>query len=141
LIVVATVSAEPTNDCRPVTSMTTSRADRFPASARARHSAASATGSLANCRTLARPWEIRVSLTTGSKEGRGPSTSKPDNSVFHSCSMNISAVCGETWARRTSRAISAASASVSPSTNVAAGRISSSPRVRPNRGSRPFTSA
>ena len=58
LIVVATVSAEPTNDCRPVTSMITSRADRFPASARARHSAASATGSLANCRTLARPWEI-----------------------------------------------------------------------------------
>jgi len=41
------------NDCRPVTSMTTSRADRFPGSARARHSPASATGSLANCRTLA----------------------------------------------------------------------------------------
>ena len=137
----ATVSAEPMNDCRPVTSMTTSRADRFPASARARHSAASATGSLANCRTLARPLEIRLSLTTGSKAGRGPSTSKPDSSVFHSCSMNISAVCGETWARRTSRAISAASASVSPSTNVAAGRISSSPRLRPNLGSRPLTSA
>jgi hypothetical protein len=26
------------------------------------------------------------------------------SSVCHSCSMNISAVCGETWARRTSRA-------------------------------------
>jgi hypothetical protein len=29
-----------------------------------------------------RPLEIRSSLTTGSKAGRGPSTSKPDNSVF-----------------------------------------------------------
>ena len=53
----------------------------------------------------------------------------------------LSAVAGETWARRTSCAISAASASVSPSTKVAAGRISSSSRVRPNLGSRPFTSA
>ena len=129
------------NDWRPVTSMTTSRADRWPASARARHSPASATGSLANCRTLARPLETRVSLTTGSKSGSGPSTSKSGSSRFHSCSMKRSAVCGETWARRTSRAISAASASVSPSTKVAAGRISSSSRVRPNLASRPLTSA
>src|SRR5690242_9061563 len=43
----------------PVTSMTTSRTDRFAASARARHPAASATGSLANCRTLARPEELQ----------------------------------------------------------------------------------
>ena len=55
LIVRAMVSGAPMNDWRPVTSMTTSRADRLPASARARHSLASATGSLANCRTLARP--------------------------------------------------------------------------------------
>src|SRR5690242_17083570 len=43
----------------PVTSMTTSRTDRFAASARVRHPAASATGSLANCRTLARPEELQ----------------------------------------------------------------------------------
>ncbi len=41
LIVVATVSGEPMNDCRPVTSMISSRADRFSASALARHSPAS----------------------------------------------------------------------------------------------------
>ena len=55
--------------------------------------------------------------------------------------MKRIAVCGDTWARRTSRAMSAASASVSPSTNVAAGRISSSPRARPYLASRPLTSA
>ncbi len=48
------------NDWRPVTSMTVSRADSCSASARARQSLASATGSLANWRTLARPLEMSV---------------------------------------------------------------------------------
>ena len=55
--------------------------------------------------------------------------------------MKRSAVCGDTCARRTSRAMSAASASVSPSTKVAAGKISSSSLARPNLASRPLTSA
>ena len=63
--------------------MTTSRADRFSRLSPGPPFIGRATGSLANCRTLARPLEIRVSLTTGSKAGRGPSTSNPSSSVFH----------------------------------------------------------
>jgi hypothetical protein len=68
----------------------------WPSAARARYSLASATGFLANWRTLARPLAMSVSLTTGSKSGSGPSTSKSGSSVFHSCSMKRSAVAGET---------------------------------------------
>ena len=55
----ATAAGVPTNDCRPVISMTSSRSDRFLASASARHSFAMATGSR-YIRTLARPWAIGV---------------------------------------------------------------------------------
>ena len=107
--------------CRPVTSMMSSRVVRFSASALARHSLAVAIGS--RCiRTLARPRAMVFSPTIGSTVGSGPSGSWSDRSRFQSCSRNLIAVCGDTCARRTSWAMSAASASVSPSTNVAAGQ-------------------
>ena len=62
------------NDWRPVTSMISSRIDRFPASALARHSRAVAIGS--RCmRTLARPRAIVCSPGSGSISGSGPSGS------------------------------------------------------------------
>ena len=62
------------NVCRPVTSMTTSRRDRFRSAARARHWAAMASGSR-YIRTLARPREIVFSPSSGSTSGSGPSGS------------------------------------------------------------------
>ena len=59
----------PMNDCRPVTSMISSRIDRFLASASSRHSRAVASGS--RCiRTLARPRAMVFSPTTGSIVGQ-----------------------------------------------------------------------
>ena len=74
LIAPATVAGAPTNVCRPVTSMISSRIERFPASARARHCAATASGSR-YIRTLARPRAMVFSPGSGSMSGSGPSGS------------------------------------------------------------------
>ena len=74
LIVAATVAGEPMNDCRPVTSMISSRSDRRSAAAFSRHCRAVATGS--RCmRTLARPRAMVFSPGSGSISGSGPSGS------------------------------------------------------------------
>ena len=73
-LVAAMVCGVPTNDCRPVTSMISSRMDSFSASALARHSLAVAIGSR-YIRTLARPREMVFSPTSGSTSGSGPSGS------------------------------------------------------------------
>ena len=88
-------------DCRPVTSMISSRVLSRLASAISRHSRAVASGSR-YMRTLARPRATVCSPTSGSTAGSGPSGSWSDRSRFHSCSSSLIAVCPLTCWWRTS---------------------------------------
>ena len=74
LIVSATVAGEPMNDCRPVTSMISSRIDRFSGLRPGPPLAAMASGSR-YIRTLARPRAMVFSPGSGSTSGSGPSGS------------------------------------------------------------------
>ena len=120
--------------------MISSRVVSFFDSANARQRAATSRGS-SWIRTLARPFATVFSPGSGSMLGSGPSGSWSCRSRFQSCSRNLIAVCPLTCASLISCASSAASASVSPTTNVAAGRISRSSGVRPCAARRPLTSA
>jgi hypothetical protein len=95
LIVVATVSGEPMNDCRPVTSMISSRIDRFSASAlRPPLVRPARPGPWYNCRTLARPLEISVLADHRVEVGQRAVDVVAGQVGFHSCSRNLIAVCG-----------------------------------------------
>ena len=116
----------PTKVCRPVTSMISSRMrqvlrlGRAPATRRAVASgsrymphAGPALG-----RSVFSP-TVRVERRAAGRPGR-----TSDRSRFQSCSRNLIAVCAaDLLAADLVRRVSAASASVSPRTNVAAGRI------------------
>ena len=74
-IVSATVAGLPMNDCRPVTSMISSRM-REPLGLGELPPLARRSASGSRCmRTLARPWATVFSPTTGSTSGSGPSGS------------------------------------------------------------------
>ena len=89
-ILSAMVRAEPTKDCRALTSIMSWRMDRCFSAASSRHVAAVPSGSLF-IRTDARPGAM-VSPTAGSTSGRGPSGSYDDRSRFQTCSSSLMAV-------------------------------------------------
>ncbi len=135
----ATVAGEPTKLCRLPVWMTRSRMDQSCAAASSRHSRATASRSWYS-RTWARPRTRCSSPVSGSMSGSGPSGSYEDRSRFQTNSRCRRAVAPLTWRRRTSRARSSASASVSPSTKVAAGRMSNWSWRRPYLARRDLTS-